>query len=356
MRKNASIFIHGGIFVLRAHHQNYRDSKEFKSIHQQVKLLESRGVTFNDYGKAKKYLLTNNYYNVINGYGNYFFDSSGNYLSGTTFEEIVKVNFYDKEIKYVFFKSIIDIERHLKSIVAFVFARKYKKNHKFYEAYSDINSYSFNFNNVKPSDVSKQINDVKYFINQSSKLVRNKKNEKNNNPIKHYLKKAGGVPIWVIIDYLTFGELLILLRYQDDSFKNEVANRFCTFITDHFSPSSHPFTSEIMVSFLEKIAEVRNICAHNNRLYNFKCRENTKHYVPLHSAYSITNRQPRSSIYNTFITMQCFLTKTEFKTLHNSLINRFRSLDNNLTTISINKLLRSLGFPDDWHTITPKIV
>ena len=87
LRKNASIFKHGGIFVLRTHHQNYRDSKEFKSIHQQVKLLESRGVTFNDYGKAKKYLLTNNYYNVINGYGNYFFDSSGNYLSGTTFEE-----------------------------------------------------------------------------------------------------------------------------------------------------------------------------------------------------------------------------------------------------------------------------
>ncbi|MEY8463304.1 Abi family protein [Streptococcus merionis] len=341
--------------MLKPNQKQYRNSKPFKNIHQQIKLLSSRGIQFSDYRKAKRYLHTNNYYNVINGYGNYFFDSSGNYLPNTNFDEIIKVNFYDKEIKYVFFRAILDIERHLKSIVAYLFARKYKEKHRFYEAYNDIDTFAFNFNNMKPSNISKQLNDVRYLTSQINKLQIKKRKSKNNNPIKHYLKKAGGVPIWIIIDYLTLGELLILLKYQEDSFKNEVASRFFTFIKENFNPCSMPFTSEIMTSFLDNICEIRNICAHNNRLYDFQCKANTKYYQPLHSIYGISTRQSRKSVYETFITMQCFLTNTEYKTLHNSLVNRFRSLDNALSTISINKLLKSLGFPDDWHTNTGKI-
>ncbi|MFR4925115.1 MAG: hypothetical protein ACLUBG_01605 [Streptococcus agalactiae] len=46
--------------------------KEFKSLTDQLNLLKDRGLKIGDEEKAELYLLTNNYYNIINGYGNSF--------------------------------------------------------------------------------------------------------------------------------------------------------------------------------------------------------------------------------------------------------------------------------------------
>lgn len=51
-------------------------SKPFKSIEEQIVLLKSRGLEFNDEEKTKKYLLCNNYYNVINYYSKFFMISN----------------------------------------------------------------------------------------------------------------------------------------------------------------------------------------------------------------------------------------------------------------------------------------
>ena len=62
--------------------------KEFKTIDEQIKLLIDRGISFDDVDKAKKLLLTNNYYNIINGYKDLFLNENDKYISGATFEEI----------------------------------------------------------------------------------------------------------------------------------------------------------------------------------------------------------------------------------------------------------------------------
>ena len=46
--------------------------KEFKTINEQIEILKDRGLIFKDTNMACSYLLTNNYYNIINGYGKYF--------------------------------------------------------------------------------------------------------------------------------------------------------------------------------------------------------------------------------------------------------------------------------------------
>lgn len=61
MRRKAFL-IRGGLFLL----------KEFKTIDQQIEILLDRGLIIDDINKAKEYLLTQNYYNIINGYGNFF--------------------------------------------------------------------------------------------------------------------------------------------------------------------------------------------------------------------------------------------------------------------------------------------
>lgn len=51
--------------------------------------------------KLKKYLLCNNYYNVINYYSKFFMISNDQYIKGTTFDEISHIYYFDKEIKII---------------------------------------------------------------------------------------------------------------------------------------------------------------------------------------------------------------------------------------------------------------
>lgn len=46
--------------------------KDFKTIDEQLALLRSRGLIIPNEEKARLYLLTNNYYNIVNGYSKYF--------------------------------------------------------------------------------------------------------------------------------------------------------------------------------------------------------------------------------------------------------------------------------------------
>ncbi|HGR3619589.1 TPA: Abi family protein, partial [Streptococcus pneumoniae] len=106
--------------------------KPFKTIPEQIELLHKRGLIITDYKRAKKYLLTNNYYSIINGYSKYFEQSPNKYRPGTNFSEITYSYFYDKEIKYSFLKAILEAEKHIKSAIAYVFSERFASTPYFY--------------------------------------------------------------------------------------------------------------------------------------------------------------------------------------------------------------------------------
>ncbi|HEN5854038.1 TPA: Abi family protein, partial [Streptococcus agalactiae] len=113
--------------------------KEFKSLTDQLNLLKDRGLKIGDEEKAELYLLTNNYYNIINGYGKFFCSEKNKYDDDATFEKIAQLYFFDKEIKQILFSSILDVEKHLKSSIAHRFAERFQ-NQTY--AYLNTNNYS----------------------------------------------------------------------------------------------------------------------------------------------------------------------------------------------------------------------
>lgn len=119
------------------------------------------------------------------------------------------------------------------------------------------------------------------------------------------------------------------------------------------------FTGNVLLSFIENIFEIRNICAHDSRLLDFKCKNNLVYFPTLHDRYGILPNSPRSDVYNTFLTLQCFLSKTQYAILHNTVLKRLFYLDNYLSKrgypIHTNTILSTLGFPDNWHVITMKL-
>lgn len=310
-------------------------SKPFKTIHEQLFILHKRGLIVRDYKHSKNYLLSNNYYSIINGYSKYFFKSTNVYLPGATFDEISSAYFFDKEIKYTFFKAILESEKHIKSILAYVFS---EANHEKAYFYLDRRSY----------DTSRGMREINFVIRQMVKVLDKHKFKKNGNAISHYFKDHQDVPFWVLCDYLTFGDIVAIIRNLPISIQDKIAKKFYSFISSHQKIKTN-FTPSIMLSFIENIAEVRNICAHDNRLYNFKCRNSLKYYKDLHQRYKISSSVSKSTTYHVFIALQCFLSKTEYAKLHNTLLARFKAFNNKLHVIDINVFLNSLGFPDNWH-------
>lgn len=311
------------------------EEKNFKTIDEQLKILKSRGLNIPDETYAYNYLLTNNYYNIINGYSKYFMENNKQkYLNEASFNEISSLYFFDKQIKKTFFEAILNCEHHLKAIFAYRFSESFP-NEKY--AYLDINNYS-----------KDKVLEVGYIISRISKIIKNNIKYANN-AIYHYVEKYHDVPVWVLIDFLDFGILKKLIECMPVSIQNKIAVDLTRFIKDNNSDFNETFTPESMIKFIKNIHETRNICAHNNRLIEFKCRSNSIYFKFIHEKSNLTNDNSRKSPYSTFISLQCFLSKTEFSTLNNTIRKRIKNLDNKLSSININSIICLLGFPDDWH-------
>lgn len=307
--------------------------KKFRSIDEQIGILKERGLSIPDQDKAYNYLLTNNYYNIINGYSKYFQEIENRYIKGTSFDEIFRLYFFDKEFKQILLNAILAAEHHLKSIVAYRFAEEYP-NKKY--AYLDTSCY----------DTTKILN-IGFNISKISKIINNNK-KIDNNAIYHYYKKHHDVPIWVIVDFLDFGALMGIILNIPVTLQNKIAKDLTRFIRDNNPNFNSVFSPETMCSFIKGIHEIRNVCAHNNKLLDFKTRSDLKYFEELHSKYKILKNRERRSVYDIFIVLQCFLSHTEYAILHNTMLKRFKNLSNKLNTLEVSSILTCLGFPEDW--------
>lgn len=286
------------------------------------------------------FLLNNNYYNVINCYAKFFMKDDDKFILGTNFDEITQVHYYDKEIKSIFFKNILEAEKHFKSILAYRFSEKYKD-----EKYAYL--IASNYNSIDILQVTKTISSLSSIINKYKNTP--------NNPISHYIHKHGNVPFWILTNYMNFGQLLYFYKYLDDALKNKIAKDFSVFLADNLKLDSVQLTSSNLISYLENVIDLRNIVAHNNKLLGFKCKGHVRYLSALHDKYSITNNSIKQDVYNVFIAMQALLSKNQYALLHNTLKKRTNYLRMRLKTIQIDVILNCLGFPTNWYE-TPKIL
>lgn len=305
--------------------------KPFKTIDEQYNLLSSRGLTFTDTDKAKNYLLNNNYYNVINCYAKFFMNNQDNFIPETNFNEVTNIHFFDKELKSVLFKYIIEAEKHLKSIIAYRFSEEYKSND-----YAYLIASSYNTNNILEATA---------LISNISSIIKWQLKDKDNNPIKHYINHHKVVPFWIISNYMNFGQMVKFYKHLKRPLQNIIAKNFSVFLNENLQTKFTKLTPNQLLSYLENVVELRNIVAHNNKVLVFKCRKNTIYLKELHKKYLPNPNSPRQDVFNVLIIMQCFLSKNQYSQLHNTIHEQINNLTNYIHTIPISDILDSLGFP-----------
>ncbi len=91
--------------------------KKFSTFSEQVEWLqEEKHLIISDQDYAKDILQRTGYFPLIGGYKHLFrIPLTKKYKEGTAFEEIYALYLFDAELRELFFKYLLQIERHLRS-------------------------------------------------------------------------------------------------------------------------------------------------------------------------------------------------------------------------------------------------
>lgn len=315
--------------------------KPFQTHRQQISILRGRGLTIDNGSTAMRIFERENYYNVINGYKDLFLVKNQNgqvvspetYIQNTTIEEIYSLFTFDRELRNLYLKYLLIFENSMKSKISYRFSEKFKEPH----AYLLFKNYS-----------NSNMNQVLDLIAIISNKIKHKSKERNNNSIKHYLSVHGNVPLWVLVNDLTLGNISNFYQAIDDSLKDKIAKDFSLqFKRDYGATFQIP--KESIVDVIKIANLIRNLCAHEERLYNFKLHHQTRtrHNSQL---LSIPGHLLDGRLFTMFALLKLVLPKKEHKELKSSLDKLYNSYQNKFTTVPFADILTIMGFDPNWKT------
>lgn len=306
--------------------------KEYKTFNQQLAILRKRGMIVPKNGRPKRFLEQENYYNVINGYKDLFLckDSNGNliipeaYLPNTHFDELKSLFLFDRELRFLFLKYLLIFENSFKTIIAHEFSRKYPKAN----SYLDIT----NYRSDNPKGVLKQISILTKTIHD---------NVSSKGAIKHYIEEHGSVPLWVLVNYLTIGNLSYLYSALKDPEKNTIAKYYSEKYNKQYKPLSDlRIYSADMESALKIFNLVRNQCAHDERLYN---KDYKSIYVSNIANYLGISNYDNRRIVVAIIYFRVTLNKNYYKEFISELKIIFERYKTKFHTVDFDDILKIMG-------------
>ncbi len=303
--------------------------KIFKTLDEQIEILQNKGLIINDIDNAKQILFRENYF-FVSGYRHLFMRSSKEniFIKGTTFDELYATFVFDRRIRNIMFKYILIIENNMKSIISYQLSKKYGIKERDY-----LNPKNFIQDGIK----SRQVNDV---IAKMKRQIR--VNGKQHTATLHYLSNYGYIPMWILVKVLSFGiisELYNILKAEDAYSIAEYYN---------LQPDS-------LSIYLAILSNYRNVCAHEDILYDHRIQRSipdTKyHYLLDIEATDEEYNYGKNDLFAVIIIMKFMLQPTEFHDLIYEIGYEIDILDGKVDTVPLNLILNKIGFPNNWRDI-----
>lgn len=304
--------------------------KTFKTIDEQIELLRSRNLQIMDYETAKEILFSNNYYYLINGYKDLFLNKKSKretFCKGTTLDEIYSLYEFDRKIRIIFLEYILLIERKIDTYIAYEFSKNYgHKNFLIPE----------NFNNISKNKelISKFINDIHLEISHQYK--------NSNKMVVHYLDTYKYIPLWVLIRILSFGKVSRFYSLMKQKEQNNISRKF-------------NIKSEVLKVYLINLGNVRNICAHDEKLYDVILKKRIS-ITDYHRKLNLIRKDNKTiyatrDLFSVVLILKIMLEKEQFDEFYNLLIKNIELLKKELFTISIDKVMYKMGFTKNYKKL-----
>ena len=158
----------------------------------------------------------------------------------------------------------------------------------------------------------------------------------------HYVSNYGYIPLWILVKVLSFGivsEMITILKAEDQKD-----------ISDIYGIDTNEF-----IDYLPLLANYRNLCAHEDILYENKTQKVIDDTI-YHKLLNIPKDEEgyiygKNDLFALIIIMKQMLSYSEFKNMTLELEHIIQTLNYNLTTIKIEKVLSRMGFPLNWSEL-----
>ena len=291
--------------------------KEPLTFEKQLDKLEQHGMIVQNKEKAKNILKMMNYYRFT-GYALQFrkTPTGSDYVKGTTFEKVYHLYKADEELRDTLRKYIEKIEVYYRAQIAYGFSIS-----KCSETPHDQHYDEENFYNKKGfNEVMKSFKKEKNYYSDS--LI-----------VKHHREKySGKMPLWVIVELMSFSNLSKLYSSMFYSEKDIIADMVGT-------------KREILSNHLHCLSVLRNKCAHAARLYN------TNFNPPAKLKGTFLRKYPEVKNNSLFAYILVLIKRLPNKSDKNTLIQSIKTLiDTNKDCIDLDLM----GFPKNYIEIIDK--
>ena len=304
--------------------------KPFMTYEQQLnKLRNEKHIFILDEADAKDRLMHISYYSLISGYKHLFrIPGQKVYKEGTSFDEIVALYKFDEELRALFLKYLLHIEQHLRSLLSYYFTEKYGEKQSAYLLPANYN-YARK-NKIGIDRLTSELN----ILTQTAQY-----------PYIEYQRNAyHNVPLWVLVNALTFGALSKMYAFFPFDLKAKVSKNF-----------SH-VNEKQLGQYLSVLTKFRNVCAHNERLFSYRSKDSIPNTV-LHEKLNIpqkggTYQMGKCDLFAVVIAFRYLLPAEEFIAFKKSLRSQIKALLKATTHITETELLGAMGFPENWSKIT----
>lgn len=284
----------------------YRQVKSPATVEDQIEKLQSRGCIIEDMDHAVCALSNINYYRLAH-YFAIFLETKSRYREGTSFEVVMHIYDFDRLIRSLLLLALEEVEITMRANISNYHALKYG-------ALGYLNEAGFD-----------DRHNHKAFLKKIDRMIENNTGEQ---LVTHHMKKYGGAfPLWVIMELFSFGALNTFYHDMKVEDKRAVAE------------AAFGLPYRCVENWLNCLSELRNQCAHYNRLYANPLSSVPKAPPDMQRTmsntlfdYIIVLKQlyPRSDVWNTAFAAKLTLLIAEYSEVIE---------------------LQHIGFPENWEEI-----
>ena len=291
--------------------------------------LQEKSLIIPDIQTAKQTLEKLSYYSLISGYKQLFKHMpSQKYIYGVTFDELVAFYYFDEELRSLFMKYILHVERHIKSLLSYHFCEKYGECEK---EYLNINNYAISKKNA--TQIHRLVYSMQKAISLPSQYAY----------ISHHASTYNNVPLWVAMNAFTFGQASKMFQYITNDVQYKISQKFKN------------ITERKLHQFITILARCRNVCAHGERLFSFHIHETIPDTL-LHKKLQIPQKNGnyvygKQDLFAVVIALRYLVSAEDFKLFKSNLAKLIRKVLKRCPHLTKKQLLKEMGFPENWEKI-----
>jgi len=303
--------------------------KSFSTYEQQLNKLQEKSLIIPDSDNAKHMLEKLSYYSLISGYKKLFKHApSQKYIYGVTFDELVSFYYFDEELRSLFLKYILHVERHIKSLLSYHFCEKHGEKSIEY-----LTPTNYALTKKSYTQINRLVHSMRKAIELPSHYSY----------ISHHANVYNNVPLWVAMNAFTFGQVSKMFQYITNDIQYKISQKF------------ENITERELHQFITVLARCRNVCAHGERLFSFRIQETIPNTL-LHKKLKIIEKNGnyihgKQDLFSVVIALRYLISNEEFRNFKRSLNRLINKVLKQCPHLTQEQLLKEMGFPKNWNKI-----